>query len=141
MGEVNSGAVYGESSLQKKIQGTSGGFVLKVAEATVTITAAETCTIQVNIPATSRIVGCQLRVDTALTTGETWDAAYSGGSTDAICSSQAVAKNTKVNSLTSATVTSEADIAITKNGGGAFTAAGVVRAIVYYETFEAMASI
>lgn len=123
------------------LKGTTGGFVRKFAEATANIEADASTTIEVNIPATSRILGCQLRVDAALAGGELWDAAYSGGSTDAICSGQAVAQNTKVNSLTSATVTAETDIAITKNGGGSFTAQGTIRAIVYYETFDAMASL
>jgi hypothetical protein len=123
------------------VKGTTGGFTRLFSEATANITADASITIQVNIPATSRIIGCQLRVDAALATGELWDAAYSGGSTDAIATGQAVAQNTKVNSLTTATVTSETDIAITKNGGGSFTAQGTIRAIVYYETFETMASL
>jgi hypothetical protein len=121
------------------LRGTTGGLVKKFSEATANIEADASTTIEVNIPAVSRILGVQLRVDAALTDGETWDAAYSGGSTESICTGQAVAKSTKVNSLASAVVTSETDIAITKNGGGSFTAAGTIRAIVYYETFDNMA--
>jgi len=141
MGEASAAGKTVLGSGKETVTGTTGGFTRGFSEATVSISAAATCTIQVNVPATARILGCQLRVDTALTAGELWDAAYSGGSTDAICSGQAVAQNTKVNSLTSAVVTSETDIAITKNGGGSFTAAGVIRAIVYYEYFETMASL
>jgi hypothetical protein len=140
MGETNANGKTVIGSGKETITGTTGGFTRGFSEATVSITAAATCTIQVNIPATSRIIGCQLRVDTELTAGELWDATYSGGSTDAICTGQAVAKNTKVNSLTSAVVTAETDIAITKTGGGSFTAAGVIRAVVYYEYFETMAN-
>jgi hypothetical protein len=127
--------------LTSAIKGTTGGFKRYYSSATVNIAAAASATIEVNIPASSRILGCQLRVDAALTAGELWDAAYSGGSTGAICAAQAVAQNTKVNSLTTDTITSEADIVITKNGGGNFTAAGTIRAIVYFETFDAMASL
>jgi len=35
--------------------------------------------------------------------------------------------------------TDTVNIAITKNGGGSFTAQGTIRAIAYYETFDAMA--
>jgi hypothetical protein len=35
--------------------------------------------------------------------------------------------------------TNTTNIAITKNGGGAFTAQGTIRAIVYYEAFDIMA--
>jgi len=121
------------------LKGTTGGFVRKFAEATANIEADASTTITLNIPATSKIVGCQLRVDTALTDGELWDAAYSGGSTASICSAQTVAKSTKVNSFTTDITTDTTNIAITKNGGGDFTAAGTIRAIVYYEVFDAMA--
>jgi len=138
----------GESSANKKsalgsgtisVVGTAGGYTRQLSEATATLSGAST-TIQVNIPATSRIIGCQLRVDTAITSGDgatSWAAAYSGGASDAIASGQAFTKNTKVNSLVTATITSEADIVITPNSG-TFNA-GVIRAIVYYETFDTMA--
>lgn len=116
---------------------------VSTAEATANITAAASVAINTLVPSGARLLGVQLRVDTALTGGELWDAAFSGGSTTAIATAQAVAKNTKVNVLyntngatdiTSATT----NIAITKNGGGSFTAAGVVRALVYYESLTAL---
>ena len=123
--------------------GTTGELAELAAEATVNITADATVAIAVNVPAGAKIIGCQLRVDTALTAGETWDAAYAGGATQAIASAQAVAKNTKVNKFFDANaatdITSDVTtIAITKHGGGAFTAAGTIRAIVYYKLFSAM---
>ncbi len=116
---------------------TLGGFVNNYSEATATLTGATT-TIEVNIPAISRITGVQLRVDTEITSisGTTWSASFSGGSTSAICSGQAFTKNTKVNSLVNDIITSEADIVITPDTDG-FTA-GVIRAVVYYTNFTAM---
>jgi hypothetical protein len=124
--------------------GTSGGWSVTTSEATVTITAAATKTIAVAVPVGARLIGCQIRVDTALTAGDTWDAEWNdGGSLQAIVSNEAVAKNTKVSALhddnaNTPLVDTETDILITKNGGGSFTAAGVIRAIAYYEELTAM---
>lgn len=125
-------------SKEFEIRGSSGGLATKIKEANADITAVTSVTIQVNIPLGAKILGCQLRVDTALTAGETWDAAYETGSTQSIATGQAVTKNTKVNkffdeNVATAIVSAETDIAITKNGGGAFTALGNISAIVYYQ--------
>lgn len=111
---------------------------IEVAEGKSDIEADASTTITLSIPTGARLIGSQLRVDAALATGETWDAAYSGGCTTAIAAAQAVAKNTKVKVLydenaASAITTDTTNIAITKNGGGSFTAQGTVRALVYYE--------
>jgi len=124
---------------------TTGGLQRRLAEATANITADASVTITLSVPSGARLLGAQLRVDTALAVGETWDAAYSGGSTTAIATNQAVAQNTKVNTMYNTNGASDitantTNIAITKNGGGAFTAQGTIRAIVYYEDFDAMAS-
>lgn len=138
---VNTGAVHGEALLWQKVQGTSGGCLLKVAEATGTATAAATFNIAVNVPSGALLVGHQLRVDTALSNN--WDAAYATGSTTAISTNSAKEKSTKVtdfinvNAATGIT-TDVTIITITRNGGGNFTAGGVVRAIVYYFNFDAM---
>ncbi|MBE9485455.1 MAG: hypothetical protein IMY74_11440 [Bacteroidetes bacterium] len=113
------------------------------SEATANITADATVTIQVNVPTNTKLLGVQMRVDTALTGGETWIAAYSGGASQNIVTDAAVAKNTKVNKFfdehaATAITSGETDIAITKTGGGAFTAAGVLRAIAYYQELVAM---
>lgn len=123
------------------IKGTTGGLVRKFYEATANISAAASVTITLSIPTNAVILGCQLRVDAALATGELWDAAYSGGSTEAIATAQAVAQNTKVNSFVTDITDNTTNIAITKNGGGSFTAQGTIRAIVYTEEFDAMASL
>lgn len=123
------------------IKGTTGGFVRKFYEATANIEADASTTITLNIPTSAVILGCQLRVDAALAATELWDAAYSGGSTEAICTAQAVAQNTKVNSFVTDTTDNTTNIAITKNGGGSFSLQGTIRAIVYTEEFDAMASL
>jgi hypothetical protein len=116
---------------------------LSTAEATASITAAATVTISTLVPSGARLVGVQLRVDTALAGGDTWNAAFSGGSTTTIATAQAVTKNTKVNVLYNTNgatdiTTNTTNIAITKNGGGSFTAQGVIRALVYYESLTTL---
>lgn len=144
----NSGFTEGNGTIStfNTIRGTSGGLKARYAEATANITASSSITITLNIPTESRILGAQLRVDSALATGELWDAAYSGGCTTAITTAQAVAQNTKVSELydesaSSAITTTTTNIDITKNGGGSFTAQGTIRAIVYYEVFATMGSL
>lgn len=110
------------------------------------ITADATVTIQVNIPSGAKILGVQMRVDAALAAGETWIAAYSGGASQNITTDAAVAQNTKVNKFfdenaATAIASAETDIAITKTGGGVFTAQGTIRAVVYYEEFTNLGDI
>lgn len=123
-----------------KTLGTAGGLTRKVAEATCTTTAATTCVITLNIPTQARLLGAQLRVDTALTAGETWGAAYSGGSTTTIAAAgTAVAKSTKVSKMhVDEVTTTTTNITVTRDAGS-FTAGGVIRGIVYYDDFAVMA--
>jgi hypothetical protein len=139
--------------------GTTGGYVRKMAEASAAITANHTITITLSIPAGSRILGTQLRVESALAAGETWNAQYVGGNVATIAHEEAVAINTKIYvpwggldtggtlaaqaawavDLTTATT----NITIQKHsnpGVDAFTAQGEIRAIVYYEPMSAMAN-
>lgn len=124
--------------------GTTGGLITKIAEAAADITATATVTIQVNVPSGAKLIGVQLRVDTALAGGETWDAEWNdGASLQAICTNQAVAQNTKVDKLhddnaNTPLTDAETDIVISPNGGGSFTAQGNIRAIAYYQAFDAM---
>jgi archaellum component FlaF (FlaF/FlaG flagellin family) len=83
-----------------------------------------------------------LHVKTALAAGETWDAAYSGGATQAIAANQAVAQNTNVNqhfvvNTDTDIASSTTNVAITKNGGGSFTAQGTIEAVCYAFVHEA----
>ena len=117
---------------------------LSTAETIANITASSTVSIPMEVPVGSRIIGCQLRVDSALAAGDTWDAAYSsGGGSASIVTNAAVAKNTKANALFNANAVSDITtntlfVNITKNGGGTFTAQGTIHALVYYESLTAL---
>ena len=92
--------------------------------------------IAVNVPAGARILGVQLRVDTAITSGDggtTWSAAYVNTPTTAICSGKAFTKSTKYNAVHPAyeLTTDVVTITITPNSGT--FSAGVVRGVVFYE--------
>jgi hypothetical protein len=68
------------------------------------------------------------------------------GATQAIASGQAVAQNTKAeamfNTNAATDITSNTtNIAITKNGGGNFTAQGTISARVHCEIFVGMANV
>lgn len=148
-GTLNVGGFMGDARNQEGVSGTSGGCNLKTAEATKTLTAATTGEILVNVPAGATIVGCQLRNDVVVTSGDggtTYSAAYKTGATQAIGTGIAFAKNTKTNKMfdpnnatpiTSGVTTVELTCDDAKN----FAAGGVVRAIVYYFDFDAMASL
>ena len=125
-------------------KGTTGAYFTEVSEATVDITAAASITCQVNVPSGAKLIGCQIRVDTALTVGETWDAEWNdSASLQAIVCNAAVAKNTKVNKFhddnaNTPLTDAETDIVITKNGGGSFSAVGTIRCIAYYWRLRAL---
>jgi len=94
--------------------------------------------LAVAVPSGANIRTVRICVITALTAGETWDAALSGGLTTSLVTAGAVAKNTKatilLNPNTASTVTTNTtNITITKNGGGAFTTLGAMTALVEYE--------
>lgn len=126
-----------------------GGVGRVAFSATANITADHTITIQVNIPSGAKILGVQMRVDVALAGGETWNAQYVTGATQAIATAQAVAQNTKVNKIfdenaATAITSGETDITITKNsnpGVDVFTAQGTIRAVVYYEDWTTLGDV
>lgn len=107
----------------------------KQVEATATLTG-KISTITLNIPANSYIKGVQLRVDTAVTGCTSWYAIFQGGNTSLIAVDCNNAKNTKINSFSGGFTVNTTNIAIFKNGND-FTG-GVIRAIVYYDTFVDM---
>lgn len=119
------------------VEGVSG----KVSStASVTLSGASG-SIAVNVPSGARILGVQLRVDTAITSGDgatSWAAAYVNTPTTAICSGKAFAKNTKHSAIHGAheITTGVATITITPNSGT--FSGGVVTGTVYYETVESM---
>lgn len=103
-----------------------------------------TDTIEVNIPSGALIYATQLRVDVAVVNDgdNTWAAAFSGGSTQAIAAAgTAAAKNTKVNiffdaNAATAIAASETDITLTPQAAN-FTA-GEITAVVYYWTLTSL---
>ncbi len=133
--------VAGSFQISSPVAGSLGGYVRTFAEATGTPSGTTTYfDIAVNVPAGTKLLGCQLRVDTALTAGETWGAAYvTGSSTILAATGQTVAKNTKVNKMHVDEITTDiTKVRITRDAGNFTNSVGVIRAIVYYETFTAM---
>ena len=137
------GNVPGVATYSNLVDAPSGYYEhgLQVREESKAITAAATVIIPVSVPGAditeTQLIGTLLRVDAAFATGETWNAAYSGGSTASIASNQAVAKNTKVLKMFNPNAatpipTTYTDIAITRSAGGNFTAQGTIRAKVYF---------
>lgn len=116
-------------------ESAGGGLSQAFVTASATLSGAST-SIAVAVPSGAKITGCQLIVDTLITSAAatSWAAAYSGGSTDGIASGMAFAVGTVVNSFTTAILGSAANITITPDTG-TFTA-GKIRAIVYYEAFS-----
>jgi hypothetical protein len=153
---MNEGAIFGFTknpvvntiSIQSLTSNT-GGLKLQVADAVGTATAAKTFSIAVNVPAGSILLGCQLRVETALTSsdgGSAWSAAYATGATQAVATAAAFDLNTKVNtpfesSGTTPITSNTTTITVTADSNKTFAAGGKVRAIVYYMAFTAMDSL
>lgn len=131
------------TNLGATLSGTTGGLTRKVAEATVTLTGAST-DIAVNVPSGAKLIGTQLRVDTAVTsaTATSWSAAYKTGNAESIASGQAFTKNTKVNKfffdVDGTDITTDVTVITITPNTGTFTG-GVIRALVYYEQFETLA--
>ncbi|MBL4664274.1 MAG: hypothetical protein JKY22_12150 [Flavobacteriaceae bacterium] len=123
--------------------GSSGRLYKNLSESVTTPGAASSFIIQVNIPSGAKIIGCQLKVDTALGSGETWSAAYSGGSTQSIVTTgQVITAGHIVDTffdVNAATdiASAEVDVTITRDSGN-FTSTGAIRAIVHYEAFQSM---
>jgi len=155
IGESSSAYTTVIGSGKVSITGSTGGLTRKMVEASANITGT-TVTITLSIPVNAKIIGADMRVDAALAAGETWDAAYSGGNTQTIAHEEAVTKDTKIYvpfdglntggtlaaqaAWASPVTTNTTNIAITKHGGGAFTAQGNIRAWVYYENFDTLAN-
>lgn len=143
-GNLGLGTTSPQGNLHISAGDAYGGLYYKTFNATVDITAAASATITLNIPAGAKLDNVQMRVDSALATGETWDAAWNDGSDiQAIVSGAAVAKSTKVNKffdVNAATNITDAttNIVITKNGGGSFTAQGTIRAVGGYWALDAL---
>lgn len=117
-----------------------GGLSRKSIIGSVTLSAGSI--ININVPATSRIVGIQLIVDELITSGDgatSWSASFYGGSIEPICSEISFLKDTTVDSFASAIVLTETDIEITTDTGT--FSGGVITAVCYYEVFENLTTI
>jgi len=118
-------------------QGSSYGsqYVRHPYPAIASITASASVTVQTNIPTGVRILSTACQVASALTAGELWDYELNDGASVAVLGTGlAVALNTEDTDMISGVVTdAETDIVITKNGGGAFTAAGQIECVVWGE--------
>lgn len=138
----NSGNAYTTTNITDPASGSPGGAInLAVTEQTGTPSGTTTFfDIAVNVPSGSNLLGVQLRVDTALTAGETWSAAFISGSTTSIAGTgQAVAKNTKISKVLVSEITSAgANIRITRDAGNFTNGVGVILAMVYYEALGTM---
>jgi hypothetical protein len=139
--ELLSVVLAGINTIRSTILGSTGGLDTLYAEAVSASLSGASGTITLNIPSNAVLLAAQLRVDTAITSGDggtAWSAAYSGGSTTAIASAKAFAKQTKASLIQTGEITSDTtNVVITCDGGKTFSA-GVVRAIVYYRVLTAM---
>lgn len=118
---------------------TGGGLVKKMAEAVSGALSGAGGTITLNIPEGAILIAVQLRVNTLveISGGITWNAAYSGGSTQAIVVAAALAKNTKVNKGYSANAdeaetSGVTNITITPTTG-LFDAGDILAVATYYD--------
>jgi len=139
---LDSPAGTGGVGIRPPTETTGGGFVTRIARAVSSTLSGASGSIAVNVPSGKRIKGIQLRVNTAITSGDggtTWTAAYANTPTTAITSGQAFTKNTKFNALHPAyeVTTDIVTITITPNSGT--FSAGVIEAFVYYEDTVALA--
>lgn len=121
--------------------GTGGGLGYMTFDAVATLSGATT-TITLSIPAGYLLIGAQLRVDTAITSGDgatSWSAAFSGGSTTSIATGQAFTKNTKVDfNMVGELTTGTTNVAVTPNSGT--FSGGAVRAICYCKRLYTLAN-
>lgn len=108
----------------------NGGYVQKVYAATGYADGTGGFTIDTNAPAGAVLQYVQMRVDVLLvSTGATWGAALSGGSTSTVTTGQAFTQNTKVSTLfASPVLTDVTDVVVSPNTGD--ISAGVVTAYV-----------
>jgi len=138
---LNSDATYFSNLLIWRVGGSQaiigGGYNFDMYQKTANITAVASVTIPIGLLAGEKMIGAQIRIDSALAAGEIWDAEWNnGGAVQSIVTGAAVDKNTKVSvffdeNANSAIATGTTHIVITKNGGGAFTAQGTLSVIAF----------
>jgi len=143
--------------IKKGVDSTTGygELAIKSISASKTLTNARTNTLAIQIPSGVKIIGTQLRNDTAiagvddatgLTPITTYSAIYASGATQAINATTAVAINTKVNTFfnvaSTTDITSAAtDITLDAGSGNKFTAGGIISAVTYYYELTSITSL
>lgn len=142
-------ATVGQLTLSATLTEGTAALSLKAKSATVEFAGGATEVIPVAVPANCVIVGAQIRNNTLLTatTGVSYSAAYSGGSTQSIGTGIAFTKNTKTNTFFTVqgagevtNITSNTtNITLTPNAGTLDT--GTVEAVVYYYEFTTPTSV
>ncbi len=145
-GDTNANEVYFSGEIWHTSPTSGGGLRTMMAEAVGTAGAAQTFIIQVNVPAGARIIGCQLRVDVILASGDggvSWEAELDGGVAHTLGGGYAFAKDTQAMVLIDASAATiianaEVDITVTCDSAKNFQAGGQVRAIVYYQDLVPM---
>jgi hypothetical protein len=140
-GEASATAKSVLGSGKVSITGTTGGFTRQLAEATSGALSGATGSIAVNVPSGARILGIQLRVDTAITSDnatKTWAADYVNTPTTAITSGQIFDANTKFNAIHPAYEITTGTVTVTITAAAGLFTGGVVRGIVYYEAIDNM---
>lgn len=127
-------------SISNDGEGSTGRLTLRSLREVVTLSGATKDTT-FNIPSGAMLMGVQMCVNTAVTDSagdDTWSSAFITGSTTAISTASAAAKQTKVNKLIVPEITSNTtNIRFTPNGGN-FTA-GVIEVVAYYWALTSMA--
>jgi hypothetical protein len=132
-----------------------GELSVKSISASKTLTNARTNTLAIQIPSGAKIIGTQLRNDTAiaglddateLTPITTYSAIYATGATQTINATIALTANIKTNTffnVNAATdITSAAtDITLDAGSGNKFTAGGIISAVTYYYELTSITSL
>ena len=110
---------------------------------TKTLDLATTSDTSIDIPSGAVLLGASFNVNTAVTDGggdDTWNAAFTGGSTATLGTNETAAQNTKVDTMIVPEVASATtNVRFTPNGGS-FTA-GIIEVVVYFQTLTSLANV
>ena len=147
-GDTSANEVYFTGELWQHSPTSGGGLRNMMAEAVGTAVAATSFAIEVNVPSGARVNAVQLRVDTALTSGDggtSWEAELSGGVSHTLGGGYSFNKDTQATLMLDASAATlianaEVDITVTCDTAKNFQAGGQVRAIVYYQDLVPMAA-
>jgi len=142
---VNTTSTLSANSLIKltnNAEGNTGALSVKTVREVHTLAAAATSDTSIDLAAGVMLLGVSMCVNTAVVDSagnDTWSSAFITGSTTAISSGSAAAKDTKVNTLIVPEITSNTtNIRFTPNGGN--FSAGVIEVIIYYINLTSLAN-